>query len=145
MFVDSARAQTTGEARKVCEMAGCEIIELEKNTPASNHVERGIQELKMETKRDMKISGLPMIFWCYCIEHCSEIMTCNARNNPNLNSMVPRSMMIGKITDILYLCIFQWYKCIKFRHIVPQAAYPYPSEHLGQCLGPARNKGTAMS
>ena len=51
-----------GEARKVCEMAGCEIVELEKNTPASNRAERGIQELKMETKRDMKMSGSPMVF-----------------------------------------------------------------------------------
>ena len=27
----------------------------------------------------------------------------------------------------------------------PEAAYLYPSEYLGRCLGPARNKGTAMS
>ena len=53
MVVDGVRTQKMGEARKVCEMAGCEIIELEKNTPASNRVERGIQELKMETRRDM--------------------------------------------------------------------------------------------
>ena len=67
MVVDGARAQTMGEARKVCEMAGCEVVELKKNTPASNRAERGIQELKMETKRDMKLSGSPMVFWCYCI------------------------------------------------------------------------------
>ena len=54
-------------------------------------------------------------------------------------------MMTGKMTVILHLCNFQWYEWIKFRRIGPEAAYPYPSEHLGRCLGPARNKGTAMS
>ena len=145
IIVDGARAQTMGEARKICEMAGCEIVELEKNSPASNRAERGIQELKMETKRDMKLSGSPMVFWCYCIERRSEIMVCSARNNPNLNGMVPRSMMTGEVTDISHLCNFQWYEWVKFRRMGPEAAYPYPSEHLGRCLGPAKNKGTAMS
>ena len=90
-------------------MAGCEIVELKKNTPASNRAERGIQELKMETKRDMKLSGSPMVFWCYCIEQRSEIIACSARNNPNLNGMVRRSMMTGEVTDISHLCNFQWY------------------------------------
>ena len=145
MIVDGARAQVMGEARKICEMAGCEIVELEKDTPASNRAERGIQELKMETKRDMKISGSPLVFWCYCIERRAEIMACTARNNPNLNGLVPRSMMTGEVTDISHLCNFQWYEWVKFRQVGPDAAYPYPSEHLGRCLGPAKNKGNAMS
>ena len=85
------------EARKVCEIAGCEIVELEKNTPASNCTEKGIQELKMETKRDMKMSGSLMVFWCYCIERRSEIMACSATNNPNLNGLVPQSMLTGGV------------------------------------------------
>ena len=40
MIVDGARAQIMGEARKICEMTGCEIVELEKDTPASNHKAR---------------------------------------------------------------------------------------------------------
>ena len=89
MIVDGARAQKMGEARKVCEMAGCQIVELEKNTPAFNRAERGIQELKMETRRDMRMSGSPLVFWCYCIERCSKIITCSARHNPNLDGMLP--------------------------------------------------------
>ena len=84
-------------------------MELEKNTPASNCAERGIQELKMETKRDMKMSGSPMIFWCYCIERQSAIMACSARNNPNLNWLIPQSMT-GEVTDISHVCNFQWYE-----------------------------------
>ena len=145
MVVDGARSQTMGETNKLCESVGCQIVELEKETPASNRAERTIQELKMETKRDMKLSGSPLVFWCYCIERRSEILACCAKNNPNLDGMVPRSMMLGEVTDISHLCNFQWYEWVKFRRMGPEAAYPYPSEHLGRCLGPARNKGNAMS
>ena len=109
IVVDGARAQTMGEARKIYEMAGCEFVGLEQNTPVSNCAERGTQKLKMETKRYVKISGYPMVFWCYCIEWRSEIMAHSARNNPNLNSMGPQSMMIVEVTDISHMCNFQWY------------------------------------
>ena len=34
---------------------------------------------------------------------------------------------------------------MKFRRIGPDAAYLFPTEHLGRCLGPTRNKGNVMS
>ena len=145
MIVDGARAQTMGEVRKICDAAGCQIVELEKDTPASNRAERTIQELKMETKRDMVISGSPLVLWCYCLERRSEIMACCAKNNSNLNGTVPKSMMFGEVTDISHLCNFKWYEWVKFRRVGPDAAYPFPSEHLGRCLGPAKNKGNSMS
>ena len=37
------------------------------------------------------------------------------------------------------------YEWVKFRRIGPEAAYPFPIEHLGRCLGPARNQGNTMS
>ncbi len=113
-IVDGTRAQVMGKARKICEMAGCEIIELEKDTPASNQAERGIQELKMETKRGMKMSGSPLVFWCYFIECRGEIMSHRARNNPIINGIVPQSMITEEITDsISHLCNFQWYEWVK--------------------------------
>lgn len=119
MIVDGARAQIMGEARRVCEIAGCEKFELEKYTSASNWSEFRIQELKMETKRDMKMSGSPLVFWCYCIERHAKIMACSARKNTNLNDMVPWSMMTGEVTDISHLCNSQWYEWVKFRHVGP--------------------------
>ena len=99
----------------------------------------------METKQDMKMSGSPLVFWCYCIECCAEIMAYSVRNSPNLNDMVPQSMMTGEITEISDLCNFQWNEWVKFRHVGPEAAYLYSLEHLGHCLGPAKNKGNSMS
>ena len=37
------------------------------------------------------------------------------------------------------------YEWVKFRRIGPEAAYPFPTEHLGRFLGPARNQGNTMS
>ena len=120
-------------------------MELEKYTPASNRAERMIQELKLETRRDMKIAGSPLVLWCYCIERRSEIIACCSRNNYKLDGQVPRTFLTGELTDISHVCNFKWYEWVKFRRIGPEAAYPFPTEHLGRCLGPARNQGNTMS
>ena len=145
LIVDGAEAQVQGEAKKICHEVGCQIVELEKCTPASNQVERTIQELKMETRRDMKLSGFPLVFWCYCMERRSEIIACCSRNNYTLDRQVPRTFITGEVTDISQIFNFKWYEWVKFRRIGPEAAYPFPNEHLGRCLGPVRNKGNMMS
>ena len=78
------------------------IVELEKDFTAFNQVGRTIQELKMETKRDMKLSGSPTAFWCYYIECQSELMPCCAQNTPNLHGMVPRLLMYKRVrTEVI--------------------------------------------
>ena len=54
---------------------------------------------------------------------------------------------MGEVTDI-YICHlrnFQRYEWVKLRRVGSDATYPFPSEHLGRCLGSAMNKGNAMS
>ena len=67
----------------------------------------------------------------------------SAKDNYLLKGAVPHSMMTGEMTDISNLCNFQWYEWIKFRK--PGEPFPYPTEWLGRCLGPAHAKGNAMS
>ena len=143
LIVDGARAQVKGKARENCDLASCKVIELEKDTPASNRAERYIRILKETSKRDMNQSDSPIIFWCYCIERRALIENATAKNNFLLNGSCPHSMMTGEMTDISNLCNFKWYEWVKFRK--PGEQYPYPTEHLGRCLGPALNKGNAMS
>ena len=145
MIMDGAKAQVSGETKRICDEVGCQIVELEKYTPASNRAERMIQELKLETRRDMKLAGSPLVLWCYCIERRSEIIACCSRNNYKLDGQVPRIFLTGELTDISHVCNFKWYEWVKFRRIGPEAAYPFPTEHLGRCLGPARNQGNTMS
>ena len=143
LIADGARAQIEGKARLLCEDAGCKTIELEKNTPASNRAERYIQVLKNGSKRDMIRANSPMILWDYCIERRAAIECVLAKDNYLLQGSTPHSMMTGEVTDISHLCRFNWYEWVKFRK--PGELYPYPTEWLGRCLGPAVNKGNMMS
>ena len=61
MIGDRARAQIRGETLKECDKAGCTIVELKKDTPASNRAERAIQELKVGVRNDLKDSGCPVV------------------------------------------------------------------------------------
>ena len=49
LIADGACAQVQGRAKEVYNEAQCKVIELKKNTPASNCVERYIQGLKNST------------------------------------------------------------------------------------------------
>ena len=42
MIMDGARTQISGETRRECELAGCQVVELEKDTPWANRAERMI-------------------------------------------------------------------------------------------------------
>ena len=67
------------------------------------------------------------------------------KKNYNLDRQVPRTYKTGEVTDISHICNFKWYEWVKFRRIGPEATYPFPSEHLGRCLGPSRSQGNSMS
>ena len=50
--------------------------------------------------------------------------------------------MIGQLTDISHLCEFKFYKWIKYKRVGVQ--FPFATEQLGRCLGPAVNQGSRM-
>ena len=143
LIADGAKAQIYGKAKMICDQSGCKVIELEKNTPFANRAERYIQILKNGSKADMVRADSPMVFWDYCLERRVLIENSSAKDNYLLKGAVPHSMMTGEMTDISNLCNFQWYEWIKFRK--PWEPFPYPTEWLGRCLGPAHAKGNAMS
>ena len=145
MVMDGARVQVKGDVEKMCNDAGCKIMELEKDSPASNRAERTINELKTSTKYDMKVSKSPLVLWCFCLKRRSLIHVACARNNYRLAGATPHSYLTGDVTDISNIASFKWYEWVKYRKEGAKTAYPFPSEHLGKCLGPAENKGNAMS
>lgn len=78
MVVDGTKVQVSRESKRICDEVGCQIVEWEKSTPASNRAEQMIQELKLETRRGMNLAESALVFWCYCIERRSEIIACCA-------------------------------------------------------------------
>ena len=93
--MDGAKAQVSGETKKICDEVGYQIVELEKYTPASNQAERIIQELKLKTTRDMRLAVSPLIFWCHCIERRLEIIACCSQNKYKLDGQVHMTFLTG--------------------------------------------------
>lgn len=143
MICDGAREQVKGDARVLCDEAGCTIVELEKGTPRANRAERYIQMLKNETRADMEKAGSPAAFWCYCIERQAKVINIVARNNVLLQGETPKTKITGKLSDISQLADFGWYEwCIYKKEGI---AYPHSDKLLGRVLGPADHAGTEMS
>ena len=143
LICDQASEQVKGDARLLCNEAGCHVIELEKGTPAANRAERSIKILKDGAKKDMFDSNCPMVFWCYCVERRAEIINSTIRSNHLLQGQPPHSMLTGQPTDISSICEFGWYDWVIYR--VEGHKFPMQHQRLGRILGPSKNAGSAMS
>ena len=143
LIADGAREQVRGEALRLAQQCGCQIRELEKDTPDANRAERYIQMLKNDTKKDLVQSNCPMVLWCYCVERRARIINATAKDNFLLDKQCPETKMTGRPCDISDLCEYGWYEWIKYRR--EGVGFPLPSERLGRCLGPAKHAGNAMS
>lgn len=143
LICDGAAEQVAGDARILCDEAGCTVVELEAGTPQANRAERYIQMVKNESKTDMFESDSPQVLWCYCVERRCEIIRSVARNNHLLQGQVPETKMTGRICDISHISEFGWYEwCIYLQQEIP---FPVQERRLGRVLGPATNKGNIMS
>ena len=143
IVADGATEQVQGETRKLCNLVGCGIRELEKNTSWANRAELYIGIMKNKVRRMMKQTGTPLRFWCYCIEYMCKINNSIAHEHHQLKGMTPETMLTGKPTDISHLTEYGWYDWVYFWD--DAAPYPAPREALGRCLGPADHAGNAMS
>ena len=65
MIADGAREQVQGEALRLANQSGCQIVQLDKGTLDTNRAERYIQILNNETKQDLVDMDSLMVFWCY--------------------------------------------------------------------------------
>ena len=67
-----------------------------------------IQELKVETRKDIRLDGpwATICFMVICIRYQPKIFASCARITCNLDSDVSRTFMSGQLTDILHVCNF---------------------------------------
>jgi len=143
LICDRATEQVKGDSNKLCHDAGCTVVELEKNTPASNRAERTIKILKDETKNDLFKSNSPMILWEYALERRAKIICSTPRSNHLLNGMTPHTKLTGQVTDISNLVDFGWYDWIIY-HFEGQK-FPFQHQMLQRVLGPSNHAGSMMS
>jgi len=137
IICDYALEQVAGRAKKICDECDCDIRVLEKGTQWANRAERFVKIFKDVVVRDLKESNCPMVLWCYCLQRRSEINNATAADNLALEGTNPYTRMTGQTCDISNLCQFGWYDWVYFRD--EKAAFPYPKEVLGRCLGPSKS------
>ena len=145
MICDGTRSEISGDTVSICKDDECTIKYLEKETSSANRSERSIETLKVTIKKDIKVSISPLVLWCYALERRAAINNATALGTYSLRGGVPHSVMTGEITDTSVLCNFAWFEWVKFRKTGVYTQYSLPSEKLGRCLGPDRNKGNEMS
>ncbi len=91
----------------------------------------------------MRASGSPLVLWDYCMERRALIYQVTAKNLFQLNGTTPHTFTFGMDVDLSNLCRFGWYEWVYFCENL--AAFPFQKEHLGCCLGPAKNEGNEMA
>ena len=88
-------------------------------------------------------SDILIVFWCYCVERRAHIINATVQENNMLRQETSHSKITGRPCDISEICVYGWYKWVKYRRDGRQ--FPFPSERIGRCLGPAKQAGNAMS
>jgi hypothetical protein len=140
---DMSGEQMSLDLKKFCNDIGTALRALEEGTPWANKAELYIGLLKEATRKDMRESNSPLVFWDYCVERRARINNLMAKDRFNLHGSNAHTATLGEEGDISSLAQYQWYEWCYYRE--QNAAYPHNKEVLGRILGPARGEGNEMA
>ena len=140
IIADAARAQKSKAVKEFLSSIGTTLRILEENTPWANRAERYVGIMKSATRKDMKSSDSPIVFWDYCMERHARINNLTAKSLFQLDGRNAHYTVTGQEGDISNLCQFNWYKWCYFR----ENGFPLNVETLGRILGPAKGEGNEM-
>ncbi len=143
LICDPHPTQTQHKVKEFCTQIGTTLKVLEAQTQWANRAELYVGLMKEATWNDMRVTGLPLVLWDYCMEWRALIFQITAKKLFQLNGTNPHTMTFGAYADISNLCQFGWYEWVYFRE--NSAKFPYQKERLGRCLGPAKNEGNEMA
>jgi len=77
----------------VCELYVCSIKSLEKGIISSNRVECHVGIIKSNVKIDLNLLNSQLVFWNYCVERQSNILSASVRDLYLLEDIVPYTKM----------------------------------------------------
>lgn len=140
---DKSGEQTSKEVKEFVTKIGSSLRILEEGTPWANRAELYIGLMKAGVRKDMKVSGCPLVFWDYCAERRARINNMTARNLFQLEGRNAHFATFGTEGDISNLCRFDWYEWVIYRE--QTANFPEGTEALGRVLGPAKGEGNEMA
>ena len=106
LILDGAKEQVSEEVRNKFSDANCGLKQPEFDILWVNRVKLGIRELKKGSCRKMMDACSPLQLWDYCGELEACVMSNTAHRSLLLDGQVPETLVLGKISDILYITEF---------------------------------------
>ena len=143
LIVDPHRSNKSKEVKAFCHKIGTTLRVLEESTQFANRAELYVGFVKEAVRRDTREQHSPLVFWDYCAERRANILNMTAKNLFQLQGQTPHFATFGEEGDISNICQFGWYEWVYFRE--GSEDFPYMTESLARCLGPAKNEGNEMT
>eukprot|EP00984_Skeletonema_dohrnii_P000995 scaffold318_cov96-Skeletonema_dohrnii-CCMP3373.AAC.6 len=143
LVADAHPNQKDKKVRSYCLEIGTKLRILEESTQWANFSERIIGLLKEVTRKDIRETDAPIIFWCYAMERRVAIMNLTSKSDFKLRGANPYLATFGQTGDISNICHFTFFDWCYYRDNTE--GYPNMRENLGRCLGPTRNEGNEMA
>lgn len=143
IICDASKAQTSQKVKQFCRDIGTTLRILEENTPWANKAELYVGIIKEATRKDMKASTSPLVFWDYCMERRARINNLTAKDLFSLHGSNAYSSLMGEEGDISALCQYDWYDWCYYRE--NKENFPFNREVLGRVLGPSSGEGNEMA
>jgi hypothetical protein len=109
LVFDMSYEQTWNDLRHFCNEIGTTMRALEEGTPRLNKAELCIGLLKEATRKDMRESDSPLVFWDYCVERRARINNLTAKDRFNLHGTNAYTTTFAEEGDISNLCQYRWY------------------------------------
>ena len=107
---NGAMEQQSKALRSFLNDIGTTLKVLERGTPSANKAELYIGLIKEATRKDMKESDSPLVFWDSCLERRMMIQNLTAKDLFQLHGSNPHTELTGDDGDISNLCAFAWYQ-----------------------------------
>ena len=111
---DNAKEMIQGKFYHKLKYAACHLKQLEPYTHWSNAAERKIKELKKGSGHKLLWSSAPKHLWDDCLELEAYIRSNTAHDIFKLDGEVPKTVMLGKTSDISQFCELEWFKWVMF-------------------------------
>ena len=87
--------------------------------------------MKEAVRKDMQLTGSPLVLWDYAEERSAAILSLTARDIFQIQGSNPYTATFGEEGDISNLCQFGWYEWVSFYDNSSISHFPFPKAMLG--------------
>ena len=138
MHSDNHKNFKQGLFKKLLRKFGIVTSYTEPHSAWQNRAESAIGEVKKLTRRSMQATGTPIRLWCFCYEHCADILFLCATGRYDLKGCTPYECVMHSTPDISEYVSFDWFQyCWYFNKATKEKKTCW-------WLGPAHNVGQSF-